>query len=48
VSQSESSIESLLKRDRFVVAAGVVGLAALAWAYLVYLARDMGGMDSGM
>jgi predicted metal-binding membrane protein len=37
-----------LKRDRFVVAAGVVGLAALAWAYLVYLARDMGGMDSGM
>ena len=48
MSQSESSIESLLKRDRFVVAAGVVGLAALAWAYLVYLARDMGGMDSGM
>ena len=48
MSQSESSIESLLKRDRFVVAAGVVGLTALAWAYLVYLARDMGGMDSGM
>ena len=48
MSQSESSIESLLKRDRFVVVAGVVGLTALAWAYLVYLARDMGGMDSGM
>jgi predicted metal-binding membrane protein len=48
VTQSESSVESLLKRDRWVVAVGIVGLTALAWAYLVYLARDPGGMDQGM
>ena len=48
MTQSESSVESLLKRDRLVIAVGIVGLTALAWAYLVYLARDMGGMDQGM
>ena len=48
MTQSESSVESLLKRDRWVVAVGIVGLTALAWAYLVYLARDPGGMDQGM
>ncbi len=37
-----------MKRDRLVIAVGIVGLTALAWAYLVYLARDMGGMDQGM
>ena len=48
MTQSESSVESLLKRDRLVIAVGIVGLTVLAWAYLVYLARDMGGMDQGM
>ena len=48
MTQSESSVESLMKRDRLVIAVGIVGLTALAWAYLVYLARDMGGMDQGM
>ena len=37
-----------MKRDRLVVAVGIVGLTALAWAYLVYLAQGMGGMDSGV
>ncbi|PKB78774.1 MAG: hypothetical protein BZY88_16685 [SAR202 cluster bacterium Io17-Chloro-G9] len=46
--QLESSIESLLKRDRAVVVAGIVGVTALAWAYLVYLAQTMNGMGSGM
>ena len=31
-----------------VVLAGIAGLTALAWAYLVYLAQGMGGMESGM
>ena len=48
VTQPDSAIKSLLKRDRAVVLAGIAGITALAWAYLVYLARDMGGMDSGM
>jgi len=41
-------IESLLKRDRVLVVAGIVGVTALAWAYLVYLAQTMNGIGSGM
>src|SRR5437762_1815279 len=35
------SIESVLKRDRAVVLAGLVALSALAWGYMVHEARAM-------
>ena len=31
-----------------VVFAGIIGLTALAWGYLFYVAQEMGGMDPGM
>jgi predicted metal-binding membrane protein len=37
-------LEVVLKRDRVVVAAGLAGVVAVAWAYVFYLAwymRDM-------
>ena len=45
-----SPIESILKRDRVVVVAGIVAVVALAWAYLVYLAQsnDATGMSLAM
>ncbi len=45
----DRAAEQLLRRDRQVVLAGLVLIAALAWAYLVYLVlrMDMGGMDMG-
>jgi len=42
-----SSLEFLIKRDRLWVAAGVVGISALAWLYLVWMAAGMDGMDMG-
>ncbi len=41
-------LESLLKRDRAVVIAGLAGLTALAWAYLVVTAGGMTGMGDAM
>ena len=41
------SLESLIKRDRLWVAAGVVGITALAWLYLVWMAAGIAGMDMG-
>ena len=35
------SIESVLKRDRTVVLAGLVAISALAWGYMVQEARAM-------
>ena len=45
-----SPIESILKRDRVVIIAGIVAVVALAWAYLVYLAQsnDATGMSLAM
>ncbi|MCH8999456.1 MAG: DUF2182 domain-containing protein [Proteobacteria bacterium] len=37
-----SPLESLLKRDRAVVLAGLVGVTGLAWVYLFAMATDMG------
>jgi predicted metal-binding membrane protein len=34
-------IEATLKKDRAVVVAGIIGVAVLAWAYMLYLAWDM-------
>jgi len=44
---SETAIEAVLRRDRAIVAAALVILTALAWAYVWRLAADMdmGGMD---
>ena len=43
----EAAIEAVLRRDRAIVIAALATLAALAWAYLWWLADDMemGGMD---
>ncbi len=48
-----SQLESVLKRDRGIVLSGIAIIAAMAWAYMVYLAwtmRDMGmgGVAMGM
>jgi len=40
-----TTLETVLRRDRAVVTAGLVGVAALGWVYLLYLARGMAGMD---
>ena len=40
-----TTLETVLRRDRAVVTAGLVGVAALGWVYLLYLARGMSGMD---
>jgi predicted metal-binding membrane protein len=41
----ESTLEGVLKRDRLVVLASLVALAALSWLYLAYLAAGMETMD---
>jgi predicted metal-binding membrane protein len=41
-------LEILLKRDRFIVLAGLVCITLLAWSYLLYLAQDMARMDMPM
>jgi predicted metal-binding membrane protein len=35
-------LEAVLKRDRAFVIAGLAGVTAVAWAYMMYLARAMG------
>lgn len=38
-------LEAVLKRDRVVVIAGLAGVIALAWVYVIYLAWDMMNMN---
>ena len=38
-------LETLLRRDRVVVTAGLIAVAAVGWAYMLYLAQGMAGMD---
>ena len=45
--RTATPLESVLKRDRAVVLAGVFLIAALAWAYTVYLAYDTGNLKLG-
>jgi predicted metal-binding membrane protein len=47
MSMSETTVEAVLRRDRAVVAAALVAITLLAWAYVLRLASDMdmGGMD---
>lgn len=33
--------ETIFKRDRAIVSAGLVGVTALSWAYMIYMAWDM-------
>src|SRR5216684_9155698 len=35
------ALESILKRDRMVVLAGLIGLTALAWGYMIHEAQAM-------
>ncbi|MFQ6028729.1 MAG: DUF2182 domain-containing protein [Dehalococcoidia bacterium] len=39
--RAATPLEAALRRDRLIVLAGIVGVAALAWIYLFYLAWDM-------
>ncbi len=43
----QSSLESVLRRDRLIVAAALLVVTALAWLYIFWLAEDMamGGME---
>ncbi len=41
---STTSLEAFLKRDRWFVLAGLVGVTALAWAYLAAMVADMSVM----
>jgi predicted metal-binding membrane protein len=47
-SRTTTPLETVLKRDRAVVLAGILLIAGLAWAYTVYLANDMDGMGMAM
>ncbi len=44
---TDTALETVLRRDRLIVAVALATIAALAWAYLFWLAADMdmGGMD---
>ena len=46
--QTSTPLESVLKRDRVLVLSGVAALAALAWAYMLYLTGDTGSRDMAM
>jgi len=43
----DSPLETMLRRDRLIVAVALGAIVALAWAYVLWLAADMdmGGMD---
>ncbi len=43
--QNNTALELVLKRDRTLVIAGIIGVTALAWAYMFYIAWDMTGME---
>jgi predicted metal-binding membrane protein len=48
---TSGTLEAVLKRDRAFVIAGLAGIAAIAWAYMIYLDQTMGkpmGMEMGM
>jgi len=44
---TDSTLETVLRRDRLIVAAALGIVVALAWGYVLWLANDMdmGGMD---
>ena len=44
---TDSALETVLRRDRFIVGGAIAVIVALAWFYVLWLAHDMdmGGMD---
>jgi predicted metal-binding membrane protein len=44
---TDSALETVLRRDRIIVAGALVIIVAMAWGYVLWLASDMdmGGMD---
>src|SRR5215470_1290285 len=44
---SDTTLETVLRRDRLVVGGALAAIAVLAWGYVLWLAADMdmGGMD---
>ena len=44
---AKSPLELVLRRDRVVIIAGILAVAALSWAYMVYLAQGR-GLDMGI
>jgi predicted metal-binding membrane protein len=46
--RSDAALERLVRRDRLVVAAGVLGVSALAWAHIAAMAAHGDGMGDGM
>ena len=47
MTMAKAALETVLRRDRIVVAAALAGVAALAWGYVLWPGADMnmGGMD---
>ncbi len=43
--QEGTTLEAVLRRDRLIVLGGLVGISALAWAYLGYMVWEMEAMD---
>ncbi len=43
-----NSAEAVVRRDRTVVVAGLVGIVVIAWAYMLHLATGMQNMEAGM
>ena len=39
--QNLKPLDAVLRQDLAIVLAGVLGIAALTWAYMLYLAWDM-------
>jgi predicted metal-binding membrane protein len=46
--RDETALETVLKRDWTLVLSGLVGISALAWVYVAYLAWGMQPMDMAM
>lgn len=47
-SPASSTLEQALRRDRAIVVAAILIIAAIAWAYTVYVAETRMGMGDGM
>jgi predicted metal-binding membrane protein len=45
---AEGALETLLKRDRLIVAASLASITVLAWVYLFWISRGMTMSDAGM
>jgi predicted metal-binding membrane protein len=46
--QHSTTLEAVLKRDRTIVLAGLVGMTVLAWAYMGHMAWHMGHRDMSL